>query len=536
MMPTPNRATVKSIDLIELREASLERKMPFATNVFVSTLTYWQPQWSVDPSTNRWQLGSNLYPYLIYSGYSGDAEITEYCTNIYQEGEEYAWFQSDIGLPPIPTTKNLYTELSLWEADLVITGRTMYNGIEYPAYVFDVHPKGVGIMAEKAILDEVDTNLYTCIPLYLDHEAAVNGLFTNQSTNLPYLTRSSVWERLNLPHSWTNVNQTVATSNTIWYYTNSSSNVTSFFGTNAYWVNSTNITDEYRFTTGPAITTNMLFERYNVAKYLRWTRGAVLWTNGVATNWIQGTNVNEAKDAALSYPFYDPPEPEPPESDLPEWWVVGLQDGPPGSWFTPTETETLDDGKNGIANNLSSIGSSYKKPTKLFYSTGRYKKEQHYDYVLDYGFPSYANYYFYDWTTISYKNSSTFYDWKPYVNLPCNIDSVSVTGDVYIGYSGDVAGSSQTNIYRQKYGSYDMTKTNKDVWIGDLISVTNDIFAATNIPLSFISLQSSSDWRHWVKYGCLNYGDQDFSLGLKSAQHEGRDVVLKWTFKHCPAE
>ena len=63
-----NRTNIKQIDIVELREAAAERLMPFGYKLVTNTLVYHQAIWSQDPSTNRWQQGSNQIPYLVFQG------------------------------------------------------------------------------------------------------------------------------------------------------------------------------------------------------------------------------------------------------------------------------------------------------------------------------------------------------------------------------------------------------------------------------------------------------------------------------------
>jgi hypothetical protein len=534
------RPTVKPIDMIELVEAAHERMMPFAYTLSTNTLIYEQPQWTVDSSTNRWQLGTNLYQYLVYAGVS---TVTDRFVNIStvagSDTETMTW---DLWMPgDIPAAGNLIDGAAHWEGELVTTGRTiavdwMGETNEAPALVLEVHPIGVGVRIEAETLAHVDAAINAVLTNYVDHEAAVGGVFT-QAT-IPMLTRSSVWARLSLPSVWTNITQTGTNLVAPWAYTNADGSVSNYSGTNLAWVASTNITTNLTFTSGPRITTNMLWERFQVLKYLRWTAGGTNgWTNSVM---VAETNeswavTNDIQSGSQYLGFYDDDHrPGLVTPEWPAWWNLDATNGPPGNWYTPTNGPLIDDALTGSGATNASTGG----PRKTFAAAGLFDKIRSAVAARYGGEPGWAYYYsdaLTQWGTnwISERSAS------PTLPLPYNIGGVTVTGDLYVAVSG------VTNIPSMRIGSYDMTATNAVTWVGPLLAPTNDIFAATNYPMAggWNSLYESQyvvgDLWTYDPFGYFEFRAGTWGMSwLVSASWSlsPKATVLKWRFSRCPPD
>jgi hypothetical protein len=272
------RSVIRPIDIVELSEGANERLMPFGYSLVTNTLIYEQARWTVDPSTNRWQLGTNQMPYLVFDGLATVTDRFINVSGIASQANERIWANGDFmdgswyfwwSYLSVPGPEDFLADEDhhpQWTISCVQTGRTFgYNhneadSNELPAYVIEVHPRGVGVYNAGSTLDGIDASLLGVVPRYVDHEAAVAGVFTGAA--IPMLTCSSVWTRLQLPYIWTNVSRTITNTYTNWVdsWTNATG-VTNVIriGTNQAWQCSTNITTNYVFTTGAICTTNMLW-------------------------------------------------------------------------------------------------------------------------------------------------------------------------------------------------------------------------------------------------------------------------------------
>jgi hypothetical protein len=542
------RAVIKPIDIVELHEAAYERLMPFGYALATNTVIYEQPQWTVDPSTNRWQLGTNQIPYLLLSGITTVTDRFVGVTGIVNQGEEQAliWRYEYGGVTyfwgsgsSVPFVDDFVAIVDQWTVSVVQTGRTHsidgYTGStsEVPAYVMDVHPQGVGVYNNKATLDRIDAMLIGVIPSYADHEQAVFGAFTNST--VPMLTVSSVWTRLGLPCIWTNISRTVTNTMTNWVdsWTNEAGAVTNVtrIGTNAEWLAETTLTTNFAFTTGQYCTTNMLWERFRVAQYLRWTPATWGWTNSVRKTWTNVVysfvySVDQYNTGGDYYYWL----PEPP--DFPAWWNLS------GIGTSPSNTPAIDDlelgssSTNAIANTgpLRSFTTSGDAGLLQFTTAtfgGRPVNPQYYsvpgqDVIQGWGNAAYPW-----WDYLHYVYTSGHWQWgnnilitvesSPYLMVPYNITNAPVTCDLYTtpGWPG-YARRILTN-------GIDMSGIRGSNWIGGPVSATNDIFAVTNYPYSGgYNTNGIGAWR------------VTWSASASTPAMTPHGAVLKWQFTRCP--
>ena len=515
------RPVIKPIDIIELVEGAHERLMPFGYTLATNTLVYVQSEWAVDPSTNRWQSGSNQLSYLTFVGLTSLSTQFINVAGIAIPRTTYGgwdawdfgglWFPSWDG--PVPGKYNTWLSGdNQWQVDVVQTGRTLIDGQEYPAYVVDPHPIGVGTINSSAALAYVDAIISTVIPQYADHEKAVDGMFTNQF--IPMLTVSSVWARLDLPFVWTNISKTVTNVPITW--TNlfdGSSTIT--IGTNRDWMISTNITTNLTFTPGPIVTTNMLQERFKVLSYLRWTPGRVPgWTNSTLT-----MLTNSAAVHADQIYQYESPNPPPWDfTNFPAWWDFTEEAGPPGDFFEPTESDLIDDqvepGEWDTA--LSTNLSSGVAPYKTFSTDGLFKKYQSLDIYKLEGSPGWVALFQLEFrdtftTTVHYVKSS------PSLLMPYNIAKIPVTGDVYLALSSPMP----TNVVITS--SMTGSQSNSYIWVGDVFTIENeDLFTSTNYQYGLVE-----EWWPTPHWWGVSWGAQaDASVAAYRS-------VLKWSFSRC---
>lgn len=515
------RPVIKPIDIIELVEGAHERLMPFGYTLATNTLVYVQSEWSVDPSTNRWQSGSNQISYLTFVGLTEMSNQFINVAGIAIPGTTYGgwdvWELGDEWFPtwdgPVPGKYNTWLSgYTQWQVDVVQTGRTLIDGNEYPAYVVDPHPIGVGTINSAAALTHVDAIITTVIPQYADHEKAVNGMFTNQF--IPMLTKSSVWARLNLPFVWTNISKTVTNVPITWTNLFDGSN-TITIGTNRDWMVTTNITTNLTFTTGPVVTTNMLQERYKVLSYLRWTPGLTPgWTNGTLTMLTNSAAVYQRANS-IDVHYNMPPWPY---TNFPAWWDYSAEAGPPGAFYNPTESDLVDDsiepwfwdttGSTNIVTNLA--------PSKVFFTDGLFKKWQRLRIQKNEGVAEWVALFDYELfdtftTTVHYAKSS------PSLLLPYNIARIPVTGDVYLAISR----AEPTNIVISALMTG--SESNSYTWAGSVLSLENeDLFYPNWYPYEM----NSEAWPTPYWWGTSWRAQATASMAAYRS-------VLKWEFSRC---
>lgn len=530
-----SRAVIRPVDMAELFEATHERLMPFGYDLTTNTIAYDRVVWAIDPSTNRWQDGTNQRPYLVFSSIepvtdsfvnvSGISEIPDpfypydhYAHFVCLEdgGTWYFWDENFVESPVL--TSLTYSDLgNNWRVDVVQTGRVLNAGIEYPAYQMVVHPNGVGVWNNSDNLDYIDSLILGVIPRYVDHEMAIGGRFTNASP--PMLTVSAVWARLELPCVWTNVIRTPGVSITNWIdsWTNADgvTNVT-MSGTNMVWTLSTNITaTNYTFSTGPICTKQMLTERYKALSYLRWTRGSnASWatTKTSITNVVLDINSSYLPIGYIRAPPM-PDGPPYPDPDYPPEWDWTATNRYFGAFYFPSNTPSIfdsDEGESGTATNVP------HRPERQYISRGSYSKQQsiivnwlgynwHYSYVMD--------------TSGNGTNFVTKYNSSPVVRVPYNIGGISVTGDVYL--------VDKTNAFYWAETAL-MTASNISLsYTGSVITLTNRLFAPTN-------------YVYWVKPGSvyvetngISWWYGDWNTGEKTWWVESALTILKWSFSRC---
>jgi hypothetical protein len=533
------RPQVKPIDMIELTEAANERLMPFGYTLSTNFILYEQPRWSEDPNTNRWQLGTNLYPYLVYDGYD---VMTDQFINVTGIATPAApgenWLFWELWGDSVPTIDNLLNYAGPpWEYELITTGRTFnvdwWGGTtEVPAFVLSVHPAGVGPVIQKSALDNVDATIYATIPNYVDHEAAVEGVFTN--TTIPMLTKSSVWARLSLPSIWTNITQVTTNVPYSWTYTNGLI-VTNLVGTNTAWLSTTNITTNLTFTGGSRITTNMLAERFRALQYLRWTKGQTpTWTNITETTWTDTqtpTNSTDHDEAGTNsylceYGSY-PPDTPGGITDYPGWWENPITG--------PATSPEIDDAETG-STTTNKTGS---RPYRAIYAVGLYSKWQNAGgkwngMYSGYSWPD-GNYWGATWSHWYYSglhtcrtNVLTKRVSSPMAPVPYNIGGCAVTGDVYFSIQGNY----YTSTNRIRLCSEDMTRTQAFTWIGAPFPMTNDLLPATNFPYSFSEYTFAWPYTaNLYEYYSGNYG-ASWGISTNTTIIE-KDMVFKWSFSRC---
>jgi hypothetical protein len=530
-----NRTVVRSIDLIELNEAANERLMPFGYRLATNIVTVHQPTWTVDPATNRWQSGSYQIPYLVYAGIQTITLTNINVTEIVSQatsgnvdwdadttpGAWYGWWSGS----PVPDVDDFYLHgaLSGWDISLVQTGRTLIDGLEYPASILDVHPVGVGVYNAGSTLAWIDQVLINLIPLYVDHEQAISGVFTGA---IPMLSVSSVWNRLNLPYVWTNVSRVVTNTYTNWVdsWTNEAGTATNVvrIGTNAAWNLSTNITTNCTFTSGTVCTTNMLAERYKVASYLRWTKGTTpTWTNSVRLTWIESiydTSGDFTRNDYQSYEGHPPPT-------FPAWWDFDATNTYSAPYYLPTTTATIDDTETG---SLITTNIAPHRPERQFVAFGSIRKSQWYE---DFYYPGFRQEYGY-WALYhkAATNTVTRHESSVRVVVPYNIAGITVTGDVYMT---TVTGG----VYRGISSS--MTASNMSlIYTSAVFALSNDLFAATNYPVN----EHTGIGYEWPDYGGTYWPWPNegvgYNWGAKWSVSEDwwvdtSSVVFKWEFLRC---
>jgi len=544
------RTVVRSIDIIELNEAANERLMPFGYRLATNIVSVQQPTWSTDPTTNRWQSGSNQIPYLVYAGIQTITLTNINVTGIVSQatsgnvdwdaditpGAWYGWWSGS----PVPDVDDFYLHgaLSGWDISLVQTGRTLIDGLEYPASILDVHPVGAGVYNAGSTLAWIDQVLINLIPLYVDHEQAISGVFTGA---IPMLSVSSVWNRLNLPYVWTNVSRVVTNTYTNWVdsWTNEAGTATNVvrIGTNAAWNLSTNITTNYKFTSGTVCTTNMLMERYRIAAYLRWTKGQTpTWTNSVQNTWTDVIYTNNGwqgwhHNIVDYYHGYG----ERPDPSLPAWWEYDATNTWNAPWYLPTTTPTIDDTETGtlITTNVTS-----HRPERQFASVGHFRKSQFY--TDTYYYDHYSDQW--EFWYLFHQGGTNFvmrYDSTARVTVPYNIAGISVTGDVYFT-------TATGGVYRGISSS--MTASNLSlIYTSAVVTVSNDLVSATNYPISQY-VGSGDQWPGWDggtywpwpnESGYSWPNDTVYNWGVKwniATQTwwiDTSSVVFKWEFLRC---
>jgi hypothetical protein len=567
-----DRAVVKAVDIIELSEATNERLMPFGYKLATNTIYFKQLKWIADGSnTNRWTSGNGMngsqQAYLKYDGYTQQSNSfinvegiansnsvdSWYANNAWEGDEGYLDLVSWAEWVFLPEG-HVFAENG-WIVDLQTTGMTwiVWEGATniVPAYVFDVKPaRSVGYRNSKSTLDAIDAALLSVIPSYADHEKAVNGNFTNNTSTIPMLTVSSVWTRLDLPYVWTNISKTADVAFTNWVdtWTNDTGSITNVdrIGTNAVWNISTNISTNYTFTTGPICTTNMLNERHKVASYLKWTvMPAPVWTNVTeyygtnlvwpATNWTEF-----AEDGPIGYQWRMV-APGLTEPNYPAWWNYSLSNGPPGAWWAPAQTPLIDDAVSLTDTKTNGLSALY--PSKTFTTSGSYSKFQVGGWAW-WGWPWYNTfiYNFKHGESIGGTNTLTVRKPCPAVKMPYNIGGITVTGDVYVSINSSPLYQfpGLTNIISAKILTADMTapSSNSFWWIGDPMEITNDLFTATNYPMSG---GYQGPFEYWWGYDQADGGAYVFSSAswgtswgsTRTQYYQGKRVILKWSFSRC---
>jgi hypothetical protein len=615
--PADQRDVIHAVDVIELAEGANERLMPFSDRLVMNWVIYQQPIYTNDVSTNRWisgtnaiyarwQDGSNQVPYCYFAGFQAvtDSVVTlNNLMNVYHQGitnhVEFAswkegdeWVFSDDWDNITSPSKYFYSDFyqnqwhtPTWTIDITHTGRTVVVGRTYgatnevPAYFFDIHPIGIGAVYTSNPVARVDSIIETLLspiyPCYVDHEQAVNGVFTN--TDLPMLGKSSVWTRLNLQYVWTNVVKSATNVPYAWALTNSAGVVTNLIGTNADWICSTNISTNYTFESSSVVTSNNLTARFKVLRYMRWTKGyGLTWTNSTLTTWTNllysppslvsnevSTTVDYYPETIYSEWYMDRPRPT-----TPDWWDASAEAGPPGEWFTPSHSPLIDDvdvGTTGTTNN-----GGYGQPRRWFTSDGTFVKGQAFlgqDFQFDEDYSGFwvtnkfSRWNFWEGTNIVFELNA-----KPAITVPWNVAGIPCTGDVYVAvfrerYYPDFGSNL---VERLRLQSAVMTHDGGFRWVGDHTAITNDVFdARTNEfheiaipwgPMYLDLLLTNSSWGaqwkvstrgnipfgwnpldwpysngHWLNdYSGIDRWDSD-----KPVHFTEKDVVFKWGFSRC---
>lgn len=569
-----NRTVVKSVDVVELMEGARERLMPFGDHIATNILIYEQALWRPMATTNTWQLGGDSNrTYLAFNGLQSCTVQVVNSSSYIPDGtnvasfwrwfdEEPYWFGDDGESVPGTVQDGLNSD-QVWQLDAIQTGRTYSVNMwgetnEVPAYVYIPHTTAVGVYNQQKALEWIDSAILGVITGYVDHEAAVAGVFTQQDYSIPTLTTSSVWTRLHLPCIWTNISRSVTNTCTNWVdsWTNSLGNQTNVtrIGTNAAWNVSTNITTNYTFTTGAICTTNMLWERYRVMQYLRWTKQDATyyheyptWTNSefaTGTNLYWGdtypeTNYTITTESpwALNTPLWEPPAYP---SDFPEWWDFSATNGPPGGWWAPLETPVFDDTAD-----LGSYSSTTGRPCREASLTAINLKYQSYASEAWY---LYYGYYRWVFTKAQHLEGHTTVNQRrscPVIQMPANIGQIPVTADIYgkIMVSGDNIWTATPTKYTFRtnlVAGADVTTTtsNAFTWIGPALTPAFDLFTPTNVYFH-------TSWYSWANApvsidgiydGFASNGVWNLAAGYQSyrrAEVIGNGVILKWTFSRC---